>query len=55
MGAIHMVFLRTWEVHLLLAQVHSTAPALPGVEALLGCTSKHCWPKTPQSQCLGGS
>lgn len=48
MGAIHTVCLRSWKVLSLLAQGPSTAPALAGAEAVSGCTSKHCWPKTPK-------
>lgn len=48
MGATHTVCLRIWEVRSLLAQGPIAAPALAGAEAVSGCTSKHCWPKTPK-------
>lgn len=43
-----MVCLRSWEIHPLLAQGPSAAPALAGAGAVSGCTSKRCWPKTPK-------
>ena len=39
MGAIQMACLRSWEVHPLLAQGPSTAPALAGEGSVSGCTS----------------